>query len=276
MTGTAKTAVPRPDAGVSRNIRLTLEYEGTNYHGWQAQTGSGLATVQETLEKALSNLTHGPVKVNGSSRTDAGVHALGYVCNVMTSCSIPSAAWAPALNHLLPEDIRVLSSEEAALDFHARFSAVGKIYSYRILNRRAPSALYRHAAWHVNLRLNMRAMRSAAEHLIGQHDFSAFRAAGCSASSPIRTLKPIIIKKSADMVELRLEADSFLQYMVRNITGTLVEVGRGRFRPEEVKRMLLSRDRTTAGRTAPAHGLYLVRVLYPLSLKNHLDTDNSG
>ena len=252
------------DAGASRNIRLTLEYEGTNYHGWQAQTGSGLATIQETLEKALSTLTHAPVKVNGSSRTDAGVHALGYVCNVVTCSPIPPAAWAPALNHLLPKDIRVLSSEEAAPDFHARFSSTGKIYSYRILNRRAPSALYRHAAWHVNLRLNMRAMRSAAEHLIGQHDFSAFRAAGCSAGSPIRTLKPIIIKKSADMVELRLEADSFLQYMVRNITGTLVEVGRGRFRPEEVKQMLLSRDRTTAGRTAPAHGLYLVRVLYPL------------
>jgi len=262
MTGTTRTAV-RSDAGVSKNIRLTLEYEGTNYHGWQAQTGSGLVTVQEMLEKALSSLTHEPIKVNGSSRTDAGVHALAYVCNVATSSPIPPAAWAPAMNHLLPEDIRVLSSEEAAPDFHARFSALGKIYSYRILNRRAPSALHRHRAWHVNRRLNMPAMRSAAEHLMGKHDFSAFRAAGCSASSPVRTLKPIIIKKSADMMEFRMEADSFLQYMVRNITGTLVEVGLGRFRPEEVKQMLLSRDRTTAGRTAPAHGLYLVRVLYP-------------
>jgi len=264
MTGTARTAARRSDAGASRNIRLTVEYEGTNYHGWQAQTGSGLVTIQETLEKALSSLTHEPVKVNGSSRTDAGVHALAYVCNVVTSSRIPPAAWAPAVNHLLPEDIRVLSSEEAAPDFHARFSAIGKIYSYRILNRRAPSALYRHRAWHVNLRLNMRDMRSAAEHLTGQHDFSAFRAAGCSASSPVRTLKPIILKKSADMIELRMEADSFLQYMVRNITGTLVEVGLGRFRPEEVKQMLVSRDRKTAGRTAPAHGLYLVRVLYSL------------
>ena len=263
MTGTARTAARRPDAGVFRNIRLTLEYEGTNYHGWQAQTGSGQATIQETLEKALSSLAGEPVKVNGSSRTDAGVHALGYVCNVVTSSRIPPAAWAPAMNHILPEDIRVLSSEEALPDFHARFSAIGKIYSYRILNRRAPSALYRHAAWHVNLALNMRAMRNAAEHLTGKHDYSAFRAAGCSASSPIRTLKPIIIRKSADMVEIRLEADSFLQYMVRNITGTLVEVGLGRFRPEEVKQMLLSRDRITAGRTAPAYGLYLVRVLYP-------------
>ena len=262
MAGSAGTAAPRPDAGASRNIRLTLEYEGTNYHGWQSQTGSGLGTVQETLEQALSSLTHEPTRVNGSSRTDAGVHALAYVANVMTGCRIPPAAWAPALNHFLPEDIRVLSSEETALDFHARFSAIGKLYSYRILNRRAPSALYRHAAWHVNLPLDTRSMQSAAEHLTGQHDFSAFRAAGCSASSPVRTLKPIVIRKSDDMVELRLEADSFLQYMVRNITGTLVEVGLGRFRPEEVKQMLLSCDRKTAGRTAPPHGLYLVQVLY--------------
>jgi tRNA pseudouridine38-40 synthase len=261
-TGTTVPADRRSDAGMSRNIKLTLEYEGTNYHGWQAQAGSGQATVQETLEKTLATLAGGPVKVNGSSRTDAGVHALGYVCNVVTGSPIPPAAWAPAMNHILPEDIRVLSSEEAAPEFHARFSAVGKIYSYRILNRRAPSALDRHSAWHVNRRLNLRAMRAAAEHLTGRHDFSAFRAAGCSANSPVRTLKPIVIKKSKDMIEIRLEADSFLQYMVRNITGTLVEVGLGRFKPEEVKQMLLSCDRRTAGRTAPAHGLYLLRVLY--------------
>ncbi len=263
MTGAVKTADGSSDAGGPRNIRLFVEYEGTNYHGWQAQTGSGLATIQETLEKAASTLTGEALKAQGCSRTDAGVHALEYVANVMTSSPIPPEAWAPALNHRLPKDIRVLSSEEAALDFHARFSAIGKIYSYRILNRRAPSALSRHAAWHVNRPLDTRAMQDAAEHLTGRHDFSAFRAAGCSASSPVRTLKPIIIEKNGDRVELRLEADSFLQYMVRNITGTLVEVGLGRFRPEEVKRMLLSRDRKTAGRTAPAQGLYLVRVLYP-------------
>ena len=261
-TDGTKAADRRSVAAEPRNIKLTLEYEGTKYHGWQAQAGCGQATVQETMEQAFSILAKGPVKVNGSSRTDAGVHALGYVCNVVTSSPIPPAAWAPALNHVLPEDIRVLSSEEAAPEFHARFSSVGKTYSYRILNRRAPSALHRHAAWHVNRRLDIQAMRSAAEHLAGQHDFSAFRAAGCSARTPIRTLRPIIISCSDDMVEIRLEADSFLQYMVRNITGTLVEVGLGRFQPEEVKQMLLSCDRKTAGRTAPAHGLYLVRVLY--------------
>jgi tRNA pseudouridine38-40 synthase len=249
MTEKKTKNAPRPDAGESRNIKLTLEYEGTNYHGWQTQTGSGQATVQETLEKALSSLTHGPVKVNGSSRTDAGVHALGYVCNVVTGSPIPPAAWAPAMNHVLPEDIRVLSSEEAAPDFHARFSSVGKIYSYRILNRRAPSALYRHAAWHVNLRLNMRAMRSAAEHLTGQHDFSAFRAAGCSASTPVRTLKPIIIRKSADMVEIRLEADSFPVHGPQyHGTGSRP----GRFRPEEVNRCLsATENRPGANSTGP-------------------------
>ena len=247
---------------VIQNIKLTLEYEGTNYHGWQSQPGSGLATIQETLEKAVAGLTGESAKVNGCSRTDAGVHALAYVCNVKTGSLLPPAAWAPVMNHMLPEDIRVTASEATADDFHSRFSAKGKIYSYRILNRLSPSALNRHGAWHMNRPLNMQAMRSAAEHLTGQHDFSAFRASGCSASTPVRTLKPVIITKNADMIEILLEADSFLQYMVRNITGTLVEVGLGRFRPEEVKKMLRSRDRTAAGRTAPAHGLYLVRVLY--------------
>lgn len=245
-----------------RNIKLVLEYEGTAYHGWQAQAGSGKKTVQETIEGALASLTQEAVNVFGAGRTDAGVHALGYVCNFATGSRIPSAAWAPALNHLLPDDIRVLESEEVVPAFHARYSALGKIYAYRILNRRAPSPLNRHGAWHVNQHLNTTAMRNAARLLIGKHDFSAFRAAGCGARTPVRTLKSISIKRSGDMVEIRLEADSFLQYMVRNMVGTLVEVGLGRFKPEDVGRMLASRDRRTAGRTAPAHGLYLVTVFY--------------
>jgi len=246
-----------------RNIKLILEYDGTNYHGWQSQAGSGRPTIQDRLEEALKALTNEECKTNSSGRTDAGVHAFGHVAAFLTRSEIPSAAWAPALNHHLPEDIRVLSSEEVHPGFHARYSALGKIYKYRILHRREPTALYRNYTWHVNRRLNLRNMRLAAACLVGKHDFSAFRGSGCTARSPVRTLKRVDINKTGDFVDLWFEADAFLQYMVRNLTGTLVEVGLGRFSPEEVQGMLKSRNRALAGRTAPPRGLYLVTVLYP-------------
>jgi tRNA pseudouridine38-40 synthase len=248
---------------MNRNIKLILEYDGTNYHGWQSQAGSGRPTIQDTLEQALKTLTKEDCKTYSSGRTDAGVHAFGHVVNFQTQHTIPSEAWAPALNHFLPDDIRVLVSAEVPLDFHARYSALGKIYKYRILNRRAPTSLYRNYAWHVSLRLNLKKMRQAASCLVGEHDFSTFRSSGCGAKTPVRTLKKADIKKSGDFLDIWLEADSFLQYMVRNITGTLVEVGLGRFSPDDVERMLKSRDRTLAGRTAPPQGLYLVTVFYP-------------
>jgi tRNA pseudouridine38-40 synthase len=246
-----------------RNIKLILEYDGTGYHGWQSQLGSGMPTIQDTLEQALSALTHETIKTYSSGRTDAGVHALGHVANFETECNMPSKAWAPALNHWLPNDIRVLTSEEVPDDFHARFSALGKFYTYRILNRRAPSALYRKYSWHVSLRLNLKNMRLAAASFVGKHDFSAFRGSGCTAKSPVRTIRAVVIKKTGDFVEIGIEADAFLQHMARNIAGTLVEVGLGRFSPVEVISMLKSLDRTTAGRTAPPQGLYLVEVYYP-------------
>jgi tRNA pseudouridine38-40 synthase len=246
-----------------RNIKLILEYEGTSYHGWQSQSGSGMPTIQDSLEKALSSITNETIKTYSSGRTDAGVHALGHVANFKTGNSMPAQAWAPVLNHRLPKDIRVLISEEVPEDFHARFSASGKLYTYRILNRRAPSALHREYAWHVNLRLNLKNMRLAAVLFEGKHDFSAFRGSGCSAKTPVRTIRSVVIKKTADFINIGIEADAFLQHMARNIAGTLVEVGLGRFRPDEVKQMLKSRDRTTAGRTAPPQGLYLVKVYYP-------------
>lgn len=244
------------------NIKLTLEYEGTNYHGWQSQEGTGRPTIQETLERAIQALSKEDNRTCSSGRTDAGVHAFGHVVNFHTGSLIPPAAWAPALNHLLPSDIRVLASEEAAADFHARFSANGKLYRYRILNRRAPSALYRNFAWHVNVPLLLEPMREAAGLLTGTRDFSAFRSSGCSARSPVRTLKRLDIEKKGGLLDILLEADAFLQYMARNIAGTLVETGLGRFEPAEVARMLESGDRSKAGRTAPSHGLYLMRVFY--------------
>jgi tRNA pseudouridine38-40 synthase len=247
---------------MKRNIKLILEYDGTNYHGWQSQIGSGMPTIQDVLEQALNTLTSESIKTVSSGRTDAGVHALGHVANFKSECSIPSQAWAPALNHILPNDIRVLLSEEVPEDFHARFSAQGKIYQYRILNRRSPSALYRNYSWHMNKRLNLKNMRSAAACLVGKHDFSAFRSSECGAKTPVRTLKTLTIKKSGEFVEILLEADAFLMHMARNIVGTLVEVGLNRRPVEEVKRILLSRDRNKAGRSAPSCGLYLYRVFY--------------
>jgi tRNA pseudouridine38-40 synthase len=156
----------------------------------------------------------------------------------------------------------VLRSEEVAPDFHSRFSASGKTYRYVILNRHAPSALYRNRAWHVPKKLNLPAMRRAAKYLVGTHDFSAFRASACGAKNPVRTLKSLVIEKQDDFVEIAFEADAFLQYMARNIAGSLVEVGLGRLSSRTIKDILFSRDRTRAGRTAPARGLYLVRVTY--------------
>lgn len=246
-----------------RNIKLILEYDGTNYHGWQTQAGTGRATVQETIGQAIKQLTNEEVRIAFSGRTDAGVHALGHAANFMTAGRIPAGAWAPALNRVLPPDIRVISSEEAPLDFHARFSAAGKTYRYIILNRPEPSALERNRAWHVGRPLKLRAMRDAAKHLIGRHDFSAFRGSQCNAKTPVRTLRSLTIRKRGGLIEITLEADAFLMHMARNIVGTLVEAGLGRFTPEDVKRMLRSRDRRMAGRTAPATGLYLVSVSYP-------------
>jgi tRNA pseudouridine38-40 synthase len=247
---------------MKRNIKLILEYDGTNYHGWQSQAGTGRPTVQETLEQAIRAITCEEIKTFSSGRTDAGVHALGHVVNCHTNHVMPPEAWAPVLNRQLPSDIRALASERVADEFHARYSALGKVYRYRILNRRAPTALFRNYAWHVNVPLNLQNMREAATCLVGKHDFSAFRSSGCNAKSPVRTIRRLEVKESDGFVEIWVEADSFLQYMVRNITGTLVEVGLGRFLPGDVANILKSLDRSLGGKTAPSQGLYLITVFY--------------
>lgn len=246
-----------------KNIKLILEYDGTNYHGWQSQRGSGKATIQETLEQAIEPLAGERCVIHSSGRTDAGVHAVGHVANFTTAHAMPASAWRHALNSLLPADIRVVASSEVPVDFHARYSAIGKQYKYLLLHRDAPSALYRHYAWHIDRALNLGAMRRAASLLVGSHDFSAFRSAGCGAASPVRNITRIVIGKSRDFIEISLEADAFLMHMARAITGTLVEAGLGRFSVHDVESILKSRDRSQAGRTAPAQGLYLVKVYYP-------------
>jgi len=238
------------------NIKLVLEYDGTSYHGWQRQVNT--ATVQGIIEDKIRMITKSKVNLIGSGRTDAGVHAVGQVANFRTTARLGPNAWQRALNSLLPADIAVKGAEEVSEKFHARFSARGKVYRYRILNRPLRSVLDRLTVWHIPYRLNIKAMKQAAGSLIGRHDFTAFQGSRGEAKTGRCNLKKIKIQRSVIIVE----ADRFLQHMVRNLVGTLVEVGQGKRTAKEVKEILQSRDRRLAGPTAPPQGLCLVEVKY--------------
>ncbi len=243
-----------------RNIRLTIEYDGTAYHGWQSQINA--VTVQDVLTAAVGSLTGEKCSLTGSSRTDTGVHALGQVCNFYTESAIPADKFAFALNTLLPEDVVVRKSEEVSEDFHSRFSAVGKKYRYLFFNSTFPSALMRNRAYHVYYPMDAGAMRQAAEYFTGTHDFVAFSAAGSSVKTTVRTISEATIERDGELIEFSVVGDGFLYNMVRILAGTLVEVGVGRLKPDAVPAIIAGLDRRKAGRTAPAHGLYLVEVYY--------------
>lgn len=247
--------------GSRRNIRLLLAYDGTPYLGWQVQPQG--PTVQSVLQAALQRITGEPGVVRGSGRTDAGVHALGQVANFHTRSRIPAGSFVAALNSILPATIAVLRSEEAGPDFDARFSAVGKLYRYRVFHSPVRSPLEQFRSWHFTHPLSLESMSSAALHLIGRNDFSSFQASGCAASSPVRSLTRCDIARVGEVIVFELEADGFLRHMVRNIVGTLIEVGCGRFSTGDFLAITLARDRRKAGIAAPPHGLYLVRVDYP-------------
>lgn len=250
-------AVPVP----TRNIRLLLAYDGTPFLGWQVQPQG--PTIQSVLEEALGRITGHETKVKGSGRTDAGVHALGQVANFHTTARMATEAFVPALNGMLPPEIAVLAADEVDPSFDAQFSAVEKTYRYRILNSRVKSPFEHRRSWQIPVNIDIEAMRRAAAHLVGHIDFSSFRAMGCVASTPVRTMRNILISHDGALVVLELTADGFLRHMVRNIVGTLIEVGKGRFSTDDFVAILAARDRTRAGKTAPPHGLYLVRVVYP-------------
>ena len=216
--------------------KLTLEYDGTNILGWQRQLDG--PSVQEYLETVLETLSGIHTEVAAAGRTDAGVHALGQVAHI-------------------DFDTHTVSS-----DFHARFSAVGRGYIYRILNRRAPSVLLQNRVWWVPVELDVDKMRQGASYLIGHHDFTSFRAAACQAKSPVKTLDKLDIDQQADEIIFTAEAKSFLHHQVRNMVGTLKLVGEGKLQPEDIKSILDARNRSSAGATAPACGLYLTKVIY--------------
>jgi tRNA pseudouridine38-40 synthase len=243
-------------------LKVTLEYDGTAYAGWQRQPGQ--PTVQEAVEAAVKSVSQQNSPVVAAGRTDAGVHALGQVVSFETDKALTPETWLRALNATLPDDINARSVELVPDDFHARHAATGKRYEYRILNRPDRSALERTRAWHLYGKLDLDAMRAAAKHLVGKYDFSSFQGHPTDVDNPVCDLRRLEIIREQDIVRIELEADRFLKQMVRAMVGTLVEVGQEKRQPEEVKRILEARDRRAAGYTAPAQGLYLMRVYYQL------------
>lgn len=241
-------------------LKVTLEYDGTGYAGWQRQPDR--PTVQAALEDALRQITQETVPVIGAGRTDAGVHALGQVASFRTARAMPLPDWLRALNGVLPADISVRAVEAVPDDFHARYSAKDKRYDYRILHRPARSALLAHRAWHLYGALDLAAMREAAATLRGQHDFSSFQGHPTDTQNPVCNLMRLDLVEEGDLLRLEAVADRFLKQMVRAIVGTLVEVGQGKRPAQAMKTVLEARDRRAAGYTAPACGLYLVSVRY--------------
>lgn len=242
--------------------KLTIEYHGAGFAGWQRQA-NGLS-VQEALETAITRFCGERVRVRGAGRTDAGVHALGQTAHLDLTRAVPAEVLRSAVNHhLRPAAISVLDAVPAPEDFDARLSATGRVYLYRILNRRAPSALDRGRVWQVAPPLDVGAMREGARHLIGHHDFSTFRDSLCQAKSPLKTLDTLDLRQVGDEIHIEARARSFLHRQVRNMAGTLKLVGLGRWHPDDVARALAARDRRAGGPTAPPEGLYLVEVRYP-------------
>jgi len=244
-----------------KNYKLVLEYDGSNYHGWQRQ--KGLLTIQEVVETRLAIMTQTPVRLLGAGRTDAGVHARGQVANFFSDTQIPPARLLRGLNSLLPEDIVALELNLVPKDFHARFKAQSKVYEYRIHNGPLPPALGRQYSWHISRPLDWRAITHCLKLLEGRHDFSSFQAAG----SAVRSSERVVLATEVSSVDehtrlIAIEANGFLRHMVRNIIGTLVDVGAGKLTEEGFSAVIAARDRQQAGMTAPARGLCLLEVRY--------------
>lgn len=238
---------------------ITIEYDGTDLVGWQRQNNG--PSVQAYIEEAALALIGEQVLVQGSGRTDAGVHATGQVAHLDVPDRFDERAIMMGLNaKLTTSQVRIIAAQQVQDDMHARFSATNRAYLYRILNRPAPAAITRHFTWHIPKDLDIRAMQEAASHLIGKHDFTSFRATACQAKSPIRTVDSISLEAMNDEIHISVEAPSFLHHQIRNFTGTLVQVGLGKWQPDDVKDALEARDRAAAGPTAPPHGLYLTKI----------------
>jgi len=245
---------------VTRPLRLLIEYDGTDFSGWQRQDGQ--RTVQGVIEEVLAQMTGEPVAIQGAGRTDAGVHAEGQVAHLALPGRIPNDGLLKGLNGLLPRDIAILDVADAAPEFNARFSARGKVYRYQIWNHPVRSALLDRRVWHCRRPLDTQRMRDVAALLVGEHDFRAFRAADCERRTTVRLIRRLDVSRQGALISLEVEATAFLKNMVRILAGTLWGAGRGDIDEARVRRALASGVRTEAGMTAPAQGLTLVRVIY--------------
>lgn len=254
-----------------RTIRLFIAYDGTAYQGWQSQRSG--KTIQDILVKALKSITGEQVRLTGASRTDAGVHALEQVAAYETSSMLSADTLKRALNAQLPADIRILKAGQAGTSFHPRYDALRKTYCYLIQQGEISSAFLHRYAWHIRTRIDIAAMKDAAGYLLGEHDFSSFRGSGCGSKHPVRHIVSLAITQHRRMtfmtmpvrgefLRIEIQANAFLRHMVRNIVGTLVEVGRGKMAPDAMSALLKSCNRRNAGPTAPAQGLFLKKILY--------------
>jgi tRNA pseudouridine38-40 synthase len=267
-----KSREKRKVAIVTKRWKITVEYDGTDFCGWQTQP-DGIVTVQALIEEAIYKFCQQNIRLKVAGRTDAGVHATGQVAHFDLDYGerqIDGFGIAKALNaHLRHYPICILKAEHVADDFHARFDATNKLYIYRVINRRAFPAIDNNKAWHIKTPLDVDAMRDAATVLLGTHDFTSFRATACQAKSPIRSLDRLdITTRPYDLhggveIKFHLEAQSFLHHQVRNMVGSLTLIGHGKWTKEEMKTALEAKDRTQTGPKIPAHGLYLVRIDYP-------------
>lgn len=256
-----------------RNVALTIQYEGTNYNGWQIQSRQNVPTIQGILQQAIQKITGESIKLIAAGRTDAGVHAIYQVASFLTYTNLKTDVIQSALNANLPYDIRILNVCDKDIKFNPRFDAKSKVYSYFISNSKIVSPFLYKYTWNLPYELDFEEMEASLKLLLGQHDFSSFRGSCCGAKSAIKTIFSVKIQKkqcidfmsfciSGNFIKFSIEADSFLRHMVRNIVGTIVEIGRGRWKAEDISRILLARCRKTAGQTAPAKGLFLEKINY--------------
>jgi tRNA pseudouridine38-40 synthase len=242
--------------------RLTIEYEGGPFMGWQRQEHG--PSVQQTLEKALHRMTGEQAVFTAAGRTDAGVHALAMAAHVDVTKALTAHRLRDGLNALVrPHPISVLEVEQVAGDWHARFSCIGRRYLYRILNRRAPPALDLGRVWHIAFPLDVEVMAEGAAMLVGRHDFTTFRSAQCQSDSPVKTLDRLEVRRIGEEIHVEAAARSFLHHQVRSMVGCLALVGRGQWKPDDMRRALEARDRAALGLNAPPHGLYFLEAIYP-------------
>lgn len=243
-----------------RNIKITIEYNGANYSGWQKQKLE--KTIQGCIEAAIKKLTGEEADVIGSSRTDAGVHARGMVANFKTNSRIPGDKFSDAINTKLPADIAIIKSEEVEEEFHARYCSLGKTYSYTIINRREKVALERNYVHHAHETLDINKMKEACQYFIGKHDFKAFKTEGSSVKTSVRTIKELYIVNEGEKIKVFITADGFLYNMVRIIVGTLIRVGNGKKTPLDIVDIIANGDRSKAGPCVSPNGLILEKVYY--------------